>query len=223
MKFHMLRASQISIANVLAVVAVVAALMAGSAIATLFVCEAIAVYAFVRLLTRRLPSAIRGVMDANCERMDGSWSARREVIERDAQRRFFYKVLFPVLFVVVPSNVFLLFVNAELFPVSVGISAMSSFRSSPAKWKANLHEEETDFEQWGKRKNLSRATIETRKRAIWSALPLFLSCGLVWGMLCFVFFNGTYERALSDLATAAELRAEDYTVHDLMTSERQAD
>lgn len=217
----MLRTTQISIANILALATIVAALVVGNSLVTLVVCEVIAVYAFVRMLTANLPSAIRDAIDANCRRLDGSWSSRREAIERKAQRSLFKNVLILVLFIIVPSNVFVLFVNEEVFPLSVGIGAMSNFRASPGEWKASLRNEEIDLERWGRQRNLSRASIETRKRAIWHSWPLFVSGGFAWVIFCFILFNGTYDRALRDLADAVELRAEEYAVHDLIKLSRR--
>lgn len=218
----MLRTSQISIANILALALVVAALAVGNGLVTIIVCEAIAVFAFVKILTGNLPSAIQESSRANCRRLDGSWSTRREAIERKAHRKLFNTVVLLLLFIVVPSNVLFLFVNEEVFPLSVGFDAISNFRASPEEWKANLRDEESSFERWGRARHLSRESIDTRKRAIWHSWPMLVLGGIAWVVFCIFFFNGTYDRALRDLADSTQVRAEEYLVHDFTKSSSNA-
>lgn len=211
----MLNYRQISIGSVMGLMAFVAAILIKNNLVTLLSIECVAIYFCVSVLNRNLPRGIRRRQHANCKRANGSWSDRRAAIERRGTQKVQRNVAYTFLAVAIVSNLALFVINVEVFPLSVGISAIQKFRPSGADWKANLGPDEQHLEHWGKSQHMSASQVDTRKRFMWHSWPLMITVGLAWALGCLSFIRASHMHALRELSASVDHRAEQYRYQDL--------
>ena len=142
-------------------------------------------------------------------------SARRARIEEKAVQKVRLDVLFALLLILLPNNLLLWYVNSEVIPLSIGFDAMASIRSSDARWKDNLRDEEQDLDRWAESRSLSPSDLKQRKQMLWRYWPLILVGGVIWIAVSFSAFALAYWHSLRELKSSIEYRAEKYALLDL--------
>ena len=168
-----------------------------------------------QLLTNRLPVAIRNASQSNSFRLDGSKSTRREQIEDEAISHFCYKLFFIQLLLLVPSNVGLMWVHNNGFPLPPGLNAAESVaRHAPAD-HATIHVEETQMERREKRNHTSRLEVHARKRKLRHYWQVNLAVGVAWLLGCAAFLKRAYLFCLTELTDSIEYRRDFYVAVDL--------
>lgn len=207
---------QFTIAAIMALTALVAALIRWKHVmVTVAIIELIVAYVCVEVLATQLPSTITKSIEENGRRPDGSKSVRRTRAEQKAIGRLRGELVLALLIIALPTNALLWLVNSEVMPISVGVSAASSFRFSGEAWKKELPAEERAFEGWGRQKRLSPSSIASRKRMLWRYWPLVVFAGFVWLAISLAIIKSTYFNALKDLAASIEYRRQQNRLIDL--------
>lgn len=185
----------------------------------IFAIEVCSALFFVAVLTYFLPPAIQRLIHTNCLRWDGSWSNRREKIERNDVARMRGAMLGFTLLLLIPTNALLLLVDDQWFPFSIGVNAIEDFRLDTNEWKPRLQDEIRDFDRWSMDNRVPAENAELRKRLIWNSWPMIIILAAVWviGNCCFV--AKCYLIALGKLAESIRFRTESYKLHDLAAQE----
>lgn len=187
-------------------------------ISTLFLpvlIEAVAVLACVELLMRNLPSTIRAAIAENTRRLDGTWSRRRERIEKRAQHKLRWNLIVVFVLLLVPGHVLLYGIHTYVIPLPVGLDAVAAFRLPLADWKQSLRDDgiEGRYEKWQDAPN--GADTRTMKQLLWRSWPLVVGSCAVWIGLSFLALKSIYIAALRELAAEIQSRSEQYKLHDL--------
>lgn len=205
----MLRPKQISVFALLGLVTVIAMSIAiPYKWFTICLIEFFAILYVAHVLSHNLPSALRRAKRDNCRRADGSWSRRREKIERESVADFRAEMVTALLFLALPLNVLAWVVHTEVIPIDVGISAVTSFDISTEKWKQNLGDEEKRFD--GFFGNRGPAEVESRKRFLWNAWPLVVGGLFAAFVGAVIFLKNAYAHSLRELAKSIQYRHEQY-------------
>lgn len=168
--------------------------------------EVVAVYVCTEVLTSNLPRTIQKSVASNCNRPDGSRSARRSCHEEKAMGRLRGELIIAFIIVMLASNAVLWFVNTEVIPISVGFDAIGSFRFSEQAWKRELKWEEQQFEEWGRERRFLPSELQSRKRMLWRFWPVAILAALGWIAIAFSIIKNTYFHAFNDFAGSAEFR-----------------
>ena len=211
---------QFTIGAIMVLTALVAALIRWKhLLVTIAIIELIVVYVCVEVLVTQLPRTISKSIERNCRRSDGSRSARRARAEQRAVSQLRSELVLAFAIVVLPTNALLWLLNSEVIPISVGVSAISSFRFSEATWKEELSTEERELEEWGRRKQISPSSIESRKRTLWRYWPLLVIAGFTWCAVAAAIIKSAYFHALKDLAASIEYRRQQNKLVDLSRTE----
>lgn len=205
----MLRPKQISVFALLGLITIIAVSIAiPYKWFTIFLIEFFTILYVAHVLSENLPSAIRRAKRDNCRRADGSWSRRREKIERESVADFRAELIQALLLLAFPLNVLVWVVHTELIPIDVGMSAVTSFDISTENWKRNLGDEEKRFE--GFMGHRSPAEIEARKRFLWNAWPLVVGGLFAAFVGAVIFLKNAYAHSLRELARSVQYRHEQY-------------
>ena len=207
-------AIRLSVGGLIAGLAVAASLITfGESWITLFVFLVAAVYVWSEVLVFQLPVSITSAMKRNCIRRDGSWSQKREKIERFAIEKFRWDIRIILLLVLVPTTILTYLVDQTIIPVRIGFSGLTSLRVSPVETRSNLVDEEQAFDKWAAG-NLFRADTEKHKRVLWYFWPIVVLAALFWIFGCWVAIQRTYSSQLKELYEKITRRGVEYIKFD---------
>ena len=176
----------------------------------LFGLQAVIIYAVAELLVQKMPARLREKSEANCVRMNGSWSNRRAAVEHRAKSRMRDDLLVVLVMVALAGNGLALVLN-EFIPFSIATKALQLFDLDPGVWKANLRASSVDdeFEQWSNQNApLDRANVKRKQQILWSSWPAVAVAGFLWLLGSFAFVKRSYLYVLKEFAAGVSQRAE---------------
>ena len=171
------------------------------------------VYFISELLVNYLPSQIENRLQLNCVRIDGSWSDRRQRLEAKAVNKLRWDIRVVLLLVVIPTTLLIWLVDQEVAPIGIGLSAVSEMSVSSEQWKADLAEQEHQFDSWSKRKHGNTDATE-HKQLLWKNWPLIVMAGIGWLVAGWLFVYRMFIYQLKDLVKGIEYRKSQYTLAD---------
>ena len=206
-------------------IAIVAATTAGVALIIanlpflvfLFALQAVLICAVAELLVQWMPAQLREKSEANCMRMNGSWSKRRAAVERRAKSRVRYDLLAVFTMVVLAGNGLALVVN-EIIPIPMAAKAMQLFDLDPGVWKENLRASRVDeeFEQWTMQNApLDHTSVKRKQEILWSGWPLVAFIGFLWLSGSFALIKRSYLSILKEFAAGVSERTESNLALDI--------
>lgn len=180
--------------------------------------EIVAVLVCVELLMRNFPRAIKKAIADNAYRIDGSFSRRRDDIEKRALRGFRWNLATAVVLIATPATLMVFGIHTYLMPLPLGFDAAASFRLSRLEWKQEIRESGTEsrYDTW-QAKGAHRSADGQRviKRATWHGAPVFIVICLAVVAMSFAALRSVYLTALKSLATAVRRRSHYYDECDL--------
>lgn len=177
---------------------------------TILAIEVIAVVVAIELLSQNLPRGIQIALIAFCTRLDGSWSARREAIAEKAIRRFKSELLLAFVFLLIPANFLLLYVDTQLIPFSAAFHVLSEFEMWPSESEADIDEAKKDIVHQAELNGMSPRQIDNLKRTLLHTWPAILAVGIALFALAVVFFKVAYLQALKTLYESIQDRDLDW-------------
>ena len=201
---------------------IVALCVFGMSWVSIFIFELATVYIISEVLVCHLPSQIENRLRLNCIRMDGSWSYRRQQHENKAVNKLRWDIRVVLLLVMIPTTLLIWLFDRQVSPISIGLSAVSKFQVPGEKWKANLTDEEHDFDTWAKSK-LGKIDSTTHKRILWYTWPSIAAIGLVWLVSSWMVVQQMFIHQLKDLLEGVENRRWQYTLVDRSRSSEWSD
>ena len=184
-------------------------LLSGPGPASILTLEALAALAVVEVLSRSLPAAIRRARDANCIRLDGSWSAAREQIERSALWKLRLNLLAASALAALPVNVTLYAVHTQVIPLPLAVEAASVARVPASDWLAELRTQGI-LDRYERLPN----TNENTKRMLRQFWPIVVMLCLLAAAFGFSLFRSAHLASLNELMASIASRASGYELHD---------
>ena len=200
-----------SIAIVAATTAGVALIIANLPFLTfLFALQAVLICAVAELLVQKMPTQLREKSEANCLRINGSWSNRRAAVERRAKSRMRYDLLAVLVMVTLAGDGLAIVVN-EIIPIPMAAKAMQLFDLNPGVWKENLRASRVDeeFEHWSMQNApLDHASVKWKQEILWTSWPVVALVGFLWLLGSFAFVKRSYLYVLQEFAAGVSVRTE---------------
>lgn len=179
--------------------------------------EVVLILLFGEILIGFLPKQITTAMKFNCIRQDGTWSKKREAIEKHSINKLRWNIRVILLMVITPSILLTWIIDREVFPINLGASAVASFQVPESEWKNNLRDEERKFDKWSKQKTW-RARSAQYKRFLWVTWPIILSGLIVWCLGSWLVIRQLYLREIKVLIRGVKQRQGEYAHYDQGTS-----
>jgi hypothetical protein len=184
----------------------------------LLVIESVVIVSSVELLMRNLPRAILASIDDNSVRMDGTYSQRRAIIEKMAQRKLRWDLLFSFGFIVAPSNILLYGIHAYVIPLPVATDAVAAIRYSTTERTMEIRDRgvSSRFAKWQANNGVSNPVeARSRKQLVRDSWTILAGLGAIWIALSLQVLKSTYFSALRELAVGIRWRSKQYDSCDI--------
>lgn len=179
----------------------------------LLVTELFAIYVCVELLTQQMPATLRAQSQANCYRLDGTRSHRREFRELRSLRKVrsdLWAVFLTVAFIGTGG---LFLIHTQVFPISLVPDVVSAAVDNPADIKGGLRQRNVDRKFFSSARSSSRSSkdeINQQMRQLWMIWPVVLGLAVAGLVACLSLIRYTYLRTLSEFHLKVSTRATEY-------------
>ena len=168
------------------------------------------------VLIRNVPRSILNRAVENCIRMDGSWSRGRQSVERVSLSRLKGNLVFVMFLCVAPSLFGLWVFNREVIPLGLGVDAMSSIKFDSDQWKAQLGDQERQFDEWQRTTAASKGmSAQQHKKLLWFTWPAIVALALMWIGVMALVISRYYVYCMRKYHQSVYSRASDYRWRDL--------
>ncbi len=197
-------------------------LLFGESWVTLFVIGISTIFVLSELLVAMLPSRIRGDIQKNCIRLDGSWSRRREHAEMFALDKLRWDIRCMLALLLVPTFLGLWLFDRQVMPISLGIDSVLAFEMDGNKHRENLEVVEDSFNK-EMSENLGFGDRTQHKQALRDFWPAIILGWMFWFAFCWYAIQACYIRELRELVKAISNRRWEYRLYDRAQSDEWSD